>query len=46
MKPDDHIPQVFPVKVRVYFRGEYGFMSEHLLDRAQVGTTLNQVGGK
>ena len=35
-----------PVKVCVDLRGGDLRMSQHFLDGAQVGTTLNQVGGK
>jgi hypothetical protein len=46
MKPLQCFPQVFPVKMGVYFGGGYAFVAQHFLYGAQVGATLYQVRSK
>ena len=43
---DDLGAQAVGVDVGVYLRGAYVFVAEHALDDAQVGTALEQVGGR
>ena len=42
----DFVAQAGAVDVDVYFGGGDALVAQHLLDGAQVGTALEQVGGK
>ena len=43
MKPDNHIPQIFAIQMRVYLSGKNGFMSQHFLNGPQISTSFNQM---
>ena len=42
----DFRAQAMGIDVGVYLRGAYVFVAQHALDDAQVGTSLEQVGGE
>lgn len=46
MKREYLLTQAGAVDVYIYFGGGYVFVSEHLLDRPQVGTAFEQVSGE
>jgi hypothetical protein len=46
MKVGNDLTQIVAVEVGIYFGGRDGFMAQHLLHCAQVGTTLNQMRGE
>jgi hypothetical protein len=43
---NDRIFQIFFVKMGVNLCRNNGFMAQHFLNRSQVGTPVNQMGGK
>src|SRR6056297_2060621 len=46
MVADDCLPEIFPVEMCIYFSGNNGFMSKHLLYCAQIRTSIHEVCGK
>ena len=46
MMSHDGIPQIFPVKMSIYFRCKNRFVPEHFLDSPKVSSSVDQMGGK
>lgn len=46
MKFVNHLAQVIAIKMGIYFRSGDGFMTEHFLNRPQVGAAFDQMRGE